>query len=183
MSAQPSRRHRAGSVRGSRAAGTSSRTGTGPSNTPDPTANYEQNTKSVQQNRDTEVRWQPYPGRPRTRSISRRLLEEEARSSAPEVAESNGRASSQIQNGDVQENEEAKPWPSGNWRPDITINAPLFLPGENLSRIELADRKIAHRRFLVEIYPGLASHLERLENAIREREQLDENDVENTAPE
>ncbi|KAK3943718.1 hypothetical protein QBC46DRAFT_306881 [Diplogelasinospora grovesii] len=68
------------------------------------------------------------------------------------------------------------------WKPDVAIGSPLKLHGEDLSRIELADRKIAQRKLWVEFYGEIADFPEMLEEALRERQLLDERSEENTLP-
>ncbi|KAK3694870.1 hypothetical protein B0T22DRAFT_477586 [Podospora appendiculata] len=77
------------------------------------------------------------------------------------------------------------PTPSADrrsWRPSIVMDSPLSLEGEDLSRIEIADRRIAQRRLWNDFYRGRADFPELLEKAINERNELDELDDENTKP-
>ncbi|KAH8883841.1 hypothetical protein GQ53DRAFT_881997 [Thozetella sp. PMI_491] len=70
----------------------------------------------------------------------------------------------------------------GAWEPDTAIGGPLKLPGEDLSRIRLADRRIAQWRLILTRQNG-ASHIQEiLEEKILERLLLDETDIENTKP-
>ncbi len=70
----------------------------------------------------------------------------------------------------------------GGWKPSISVGDSLALPGEDLSRIQYADRNIAQWRRISE-YLDRSPHVQvRLEEAIRQRLSLDENDVENTVP-
>ncbi len=70
----------------------------------------------------------------------------------------------------------------GEWKPTISIGDPLSLPGENLSRIQFADRNIAQWRSILAYHQG-SSHIETfLAKAIEERLALDENDMDNTQP-
>ncbi len=70
----------------------------------------------------------------------------------------------------------------GDWKPSISIGSPLSLPEEDLSRIQLADRHIAQWRLILEYQDG-ASHIQKiLDERIKERLALDENDEENTLP-
>lgn len=68
------------------------------------------------------------------------------------------------------------------WKPSIVLNSPLWLIGEDPSRIEIADRKIAQRRLWKEHNGDSPYFADLLEQAIRERNLLDEDDEENTKP-
>ncbi|KAK3329468.1 hypothetical protein B0H66DRAFT_610338 [Apodospora peruviana] len=70
----------------------------------------------------------------------------------------------------------------GVWKPSLAIGSSLSVEGEDLSRIEMADRKIIQRRTWLEFYGNTGYFPELLEKAISERTQLDENDEENTLP-
>ena len=70
----------------------------------------------------------------------------------------------------------------GEWRPTISIGDPLSLPGENLSRIQFADRNIAQWRSILAYHKG-SSHIEKfLAKAIEERLALDDEDMDNKQP-
>ncbi|KAK0751490.1 hypothetical protein B0T18DRAFT_457249 [Schizothecium vesticola] len=68
------------------------------------------------------------------------------------------------------------------WQPSISIGSPLWLEGEDPSRIEIADRNIAQKRLWVEQYRGIPEFTKLLDEAISERGQLDENNVEHAMP-
>ncbi|KAL2255717.1 hypothetical protein VTK26DRAFT_2824 [Humicola hyalothermophila] len=69
----------------------------------------------------------------------------------------------------------------GAWRPSIVIGSPLWLEGEDPSALEVADRKIAQTRLWAQHYQG--PEFERIfQEAVRERQQLDETSEENTQP-
>jgi len=68
------------------------------------------------------------------------------------------------------------------WQPSVSIGSPLWLEGEDPSRIEIADRNITQKRLWVEQYRGIHEFTRLLDEAIGERDQLDENNVENTMP-
>lgn len=70
----------------------------------------------------------------------------------------------------------------GEWRPSIVIGSPLWLEGEDLNAIEIADRKIAQTRLWANHYRGVPEFAQMLQEAIREREQLDETARVNTQP-
>ncbi|KAK3954384.1 hypothetical protein QBC32DRAFT_207938 [Pseudoneurospora amorphoporcata] len=79
----------------------------------------------------------------------------------------------------------ASAFPFGEWRPDIAYGSELWVQGEDLSRIEIADRRVARARLRVEHYrhaPSPAIFQQQLDEEIRKREELDENDEENTKP-
>jgi len=117
------------------------------------------------------------PERVRTRSISKRKAaedkEEEAGASAkPKIESKTDTVSSSSLVMDT----------TPKWAPSAAIGSPLALEGEDLSRIELADRKVHQTRKWLDYYNGGPYFENLLQEAIREREQLDETDVENTKP-
>ncbi|KAK0631775.1 hypothetical protein B0T14DRAFT_467970 [Immersiella caudata] len=68
------------------------------------------------------------------------------------------------------------------WKPSVVLGSPLWLEGEDLSRIQIADRKVAQRRLWMEHYNGASDFPVLLDQAIQERSQLDPTDEENTKP-
>ncbi|KAK4164245.1 hypothetical protein QBC43DRAFT_370185 [Cladorrhinum sp. PSN259] len=68
------------------------------------------------------------------------------------------------------------------WQPSIVIGSPLWLENEDPSTIQIADRKVAQTRLWAEHYRRVPRFTELLEEAERERVQLDENDQANTKP-
>jgi hypothetical protein len=72
--------------------------------------------------------------------------------------------------------------PEAEWTPSVALGSPLWLEGEDLSRVQIADRKIAQRRLWVEHYHGASDFPGLLEEAIQERSQLDPTAEENTKP-
>ncbi|KAK4444060.1 hypothetical protein QBC34DRAFT_195176 [Podospora aff. communis PSN243] len=72
--------------------------------------------------------------------------------------------------------------PEAQWRPSIALGSPLWLEGEDLNRIQIADRKIAQRQLWLEHYNGASDFPALLEEAIQERNQLDPAAEENTKP-
>ncbi|KAK0657570.1 hypothetical protein B0T16DRAFT_453014 [Cercophora newfieldiana] len=104
--------------------------------------------------------------RPRTRSVSRAESEEQLR-----LGDNNQQPSLPV-----------IPEAEAEWKPSIVLGSPLWLEGEDLSRIEIADRKIAQRRLWVEHYRGAADFPDLLEQAIQERNLLDPANEENTKP-
>ncbi|KAK1828535.1 hypothetical protein QBC39DRAFT_416801 [Podospora conica] len=120
-----------------------------------------------------------FPGlttRPRTRSVVRleELEKEEAKDPEPEATPT--------ERSEYDHGNPADDAPPAKWAPSFSIGSPLWLEGEDLSRIEIADRNIAQNRLMVEFYRGVPAFAEYLDEAIKERNQLDENDVENTLP-
>lgn len=73
--------------------------------------------------------------------------------------------------------------PFGKWKPDIAYGSDLWAHGEDLSRIEIADRRAARARLRVEHY-GTRNPIfqQQLDEEIRKRAELDDNDEENTKP-
>ena len=70
----------------------------------------------------------------------------------------------------------------GEWQPTISIGDSLTLPGENLSRIQFADRNIAQWRSILAYHRG-SPHIKKfLVKAIEERLALDDEDMNNTQP-
>lgn len=116
----------------------------------------------------------PYPRRrPRTRSVAKaegQLLLEQEEAQVPD-------SSLRTHAGGPKD----RPWVEA-WAPSFVIGSPLWNEGEDLSRIELADRKIAQRRAWVKFY-GNSSHFSSLlHEAIKERARLNEGAEENTTP-
>ncbi|KAK4105707.1 hypothetical protein N658DRAFT_386000, partial [Parathielavia hyrcaniae] len=72
--------------------------------------------------------------------------------------------------------------PAKEWRPSIALGSPLWLDGEDLGAIEIADRKVAQTRLWLDYYQGASDFLQTHQEALREREQLDEADETNTKP-
>lgn len=70
----------------------------------------------------------------------------------------------------------------GEWKPSTVVGSPLWLEGEDLSAIEIADRKIAQTRLWADHYQGVSSFVRMHQEAIRERAQLDETAEVNTKP-
>ena len=79
---------------------------------------------------------------------------------------------------------EASTSPVGEWRPDIAYGSELWLPGEDLSRIEIANRRVLRARSRVEHYGSTPNPIfqQQLDEEIMKRAELDENDEENTKP-
>lgn len=70
----------------------------------------------------------------------------------------------------------------GAWRPSIVIGSALWLDGEDLSAIEIANRKVAQTRLWAQHYHGVPGFARKFQEAIRERQQLDETAEVNTKP-
>ncbi|KAL2199113.1 hypothetical protein P885DRAFT_30596 [Corynascus similis CBS 632.67] len=68
------------------------------------------------------------------------------------------------------------------WKPSIVLGSPLWLQGEDLSAIEIADRKVAQTRLWVAHYQGVPYFVQKHEEAIRERQKLNEALEQNTKP-
>jgi len=133
------------------------------------TANYGGNRVHPQVPRGVFSPISPRTRRPRTRSIAQTELESQQQPQ-PQPFE-----------------EQIPPLPEApeveaQWRPSIVVGSPLWVEGEDLSRIEIADRKIAQRRLWVEHYRGASDFPSLLEDAIRERNQLLPTDEESTQP-
>ena len=115
--------------------------------------------------------------RNRTRSITQQLLNEGRQTKRAREAEEGADVSqgpSQLT--DDVDNDKPK------WKPSIIVGSPLWIEGEDLSAIELAERKIEQRKLWVEHYQGVPEFERMLQEAIREREQLDEADEVSTKP-
>jgi hypothetical protein len=85
--------------------------------------------------------------------------------------------------GSLQNNISSEANPSSTeWRPSIALGSPLWLDGEDLSAIEIADRKVAQTRLWVDYYQGVPDFVRTHQEAVREREQLDETNEANTKP-
>ncbi|KAK1755291.1 hypothetical protein QBC47DRAFT_288747, partial [Echria macrotheca] len=109
--------------------------------------------------------------RPRTRSITRaelqRIVEAEAETAVQTIEVDE-------ENPDRDRDENQK------WEPSVIVGSPLWAEGEDLSPIEIADRKVVQRQlwaahYQTPYFSGL------LGEAVRERDQLDENQ-ENSIP-
>jgi hypothetical protein len=114
----------------------------------------------------------PVAQRIRTRSIART---EEAQQ---EQQQQQQHTASPAAPGEIPTNSQGR----GAWQSSIVMGSPLWLEGEDPSPIEVADRKVMQLRFLVEHYPGHAEMARLLQEAIQEREQLDETNPVNTQP-
>ncbi|KAK4245936.1 hypothetical protein C7999DRAFT_15909 [Corynascus novoguineensis] len=68
------------------------------------------------------------------------------------------------------------------WKPSIVLGSPLWLQGEDLSAIEIADRKVAQTRLWVAHYQGVPYFVQKHEEAIGERLKLNEALEQNTKP-
>ncbi|KAJ4297029.1 hypothetical protein N0V88_003945 [Collariella sp. IMI 366227] len=69
-----------------------------------------------------------------------------------------------------------------DWRPSIVLGTPLCLDGEDLSAIEIADRKVAQTRLWMEHYQEVPDFAQMHQDAVRERGQLDETVKDNIKP-
>ncbi|KAK3336749.1 hypothetical protein B0T19DRAFT_50138 [Cercophora scortea] len=140
------------------------------------------NIESFTQNR-TESPHPPRRRRIRTRSVAKAEEEEKEKEKETEAA-------SQQQRPLPSSTPAPAPVPtpipaedsSTKWRPSIVIDSPLTLPGEDPSRIELADRKIAQHRLLTTTYPNHPDFPSLLDAAILERSLLSPLNDENTKP-
>jgi hypothetical protein len=70
----------------------------------------------------------------------------------------------------------------GAWKPSVVIGSPLALPGENLSRVELADRNAAAWQARCEFYDYEPYFTHMLSRAITDRRNLDNWDREHILP-
>jgi len=111
-------------------------------------------TNAVRERNDVGV---PFPSRMRTRSMAR----------ADEEDDPTQRQQTEVRR---------------RWQPSIVIGSPLWLDGEDPSKIEMADRKVAQTRLWAEHYQGVAGFAEMHQEAVRERAHLDEKDEANTKP-
>ncbi|KAK3393745.1 hypothetical protein B0H63DRAFT_459048 [Podospora didyma] len=140
------------------------------------------NVSSFNRNRDHRIRRSvpyPEPQTPRTRSMARRAAEAEAE--AESLAMGEQRVVS-IPESAEHEHQHKRNAPSEEWKPSITIGDSLWLPGEDLSRIEIAERRITQCRAWLQYYGATADFPQLLEEAISERNNLDEKDENNTMP-
>lgn len=72
--------------------------------------------------------------------------------------------------------------PPKEWKPSIVLGSPLWVEGEDLNAIELANRKIAQTRLWMNHYQGVPHFVQVHQEAVQAREQLDETAEENTTP-
>lgn len=142
------------------------------------------NVESFNRNRAHRIRRtsnaasEPIPRRVRTRSIAREEDEQERRRVEQQLVQQ------------MRQDAAATPLPAeprtnvrpDGWKPSIVIGSPLWLEGEDPSPLEIADRKIAQARLWVEQYQGVPEFTRMLQEAIQERDRLDETDRENTLP-
>lgn len=68
------------------------------------------------------------------------------------------------------------------WKPSIVLGSPLWVEGEDLNAIELANRKVAQTRLWMNHYQGVPHFVQVHQEAVQAREQLDETAEENTTP-
>ncbi|AEO53357.1 hypothetical protein MYCTH_42394, partial [Thermothelomyces thermophilus ATCC 42464] len=68
------------------------------------------------------------------------------------------------------------------WKPSIVIGSPLWLEGEDLSAIQIADRKVAQTRLWADHYRGVPYFAQAHQEAVEQRQRLDEASEENTKP-
>lgn len=110
--------------------------------------------------------------RVRTRSVARiEVLESQGHTQHTEHADSGP--------GVVQANGSDKAVKA--WKPSIVIGSPLWLEGEDLSAIQIADRKVAQTRLWADHY-RVPYFVQAHQEAIKERQNLDETSEENTKP-
>ncbi|KAK4157732.1 hypothetical protein C8A00DRAFT_39881 [Chaetomidium leptoderma] len=69
-----------------------------------------------------------------------------------------------------------------NWKPSIVLGSPLWVEGEDPNAIEIADRKVAQTRLWAGHYQGVPDFVRMHQEAVREREELDETAEVNTTP-
>ncbi|KAK4039851.1 hypothetical protein C8A01DRAFT_16211 [Parachaetomium inaequale] len=68
------------------------------------------------------------------------------------------------------------------WKPSIVLGSSLWVEGEDLNALEIADRKVAQTRLWADHYRGVPYFVKAHQDAIEERGQLDESAEENTKP-
>ena len=71
---------------------------------------------------------------------------------------------------------------SEGWKPSIVLGSSLWVEGEDLNALEIADRKVAQTGLWADHYQGVPYFVKAHQDAIEEREQLDESAEENFKP-
>ncbi len=146
------------------------------------------NAETFSRNRDHRVRRinagvsVPSSHRARVRASARSRAEQPQpqQQTIPDTGETE-RGANALNNIDSQ----PEPQPSasfGNWKPSIALGTALWLDGEDLNAIQIADRKVAQTRFWADRYGGGPEFVRMHQEAVQEREQLDEAAQENTTP-
>ncbi|GAB1310270.1 hypothetical protein MFIFM68171_00480 [Madurella fahalii] len=130
--------------------------------------------------RSSDVAVQTITRRMRTRSIARIEAEQEQqRSEQQQQQEHQMRQDAGATFLPTEPHTNVRP---SRWKPSIVVGSPLWLVGEDPSPLEIADRKITQARLWVEQYQGVPEFTRMLQEAIQERDQLDETDQANTLP-
>ncbi|KAL2165323.1 hypothetical protein VTH06DRAFT_620 [Thermothelomyces fergusii] len=112
--------------------------------------------------------------RVRTRSVARIEAQERQRHTQPtEHAESRPAVAVQTSSSDKA---------CEAWKPSIVIGSPLWLEGEDLSAIQIADRRVAQTRLWADYYRGVPYFEQAHRDAVEQRQKLDETSEENTKP-
>ena len=146
------------------------------------------NAETFSRNRDHRVRRinddasVPFSPRARVRASARTRAERQQpqQQTIPDADET-GRGANTLNKISSQ----SEPQPSarfGNWKPSIALGTALWLDGEDLDAIQIADRKVAQTRFWADHYRGAPAFERMHQEAVQEREQLDEAALVNTAP-
>ncbi|KAK3907037.1 hypothetical protein C8A05DRAFT_40216 [Staphylotrichum tortipilum] len=68
------------------------------------------------------------------------------------------------------------------WKPSIVLGTCLWIEGEDLNAIQIADRKVIQTRFWADHYKGVPEFVRMHQAALGERDQLDETAEVNTKP-
>ena len=118
-----------------------------------------------------------FAGRARTRSLARIETEQwqrqqQQQQTGPEATDTG------LQN-DTSLQPTTQPTPQsglqfGRWKPSIVLGSSLWLENEDLSAIQIADRKVAQTRLWVDHYRGVPDFARMHQEAVEERRQLDE---------
>jgi len=72
--------------------------------------------------------------------------------------------------------------PHAQWEPSIALGTCLCVEGEDLNAIQMADRKVIQTRFWADYYKGVPEFVRMYQEALHQREELDETAEANTKP-
>jgi hypothetical protein len=123
-----------------------------------------------------------FADRARTRSLARIETEQlqQQQQTGPEAADTGLH-----NNNDLQRTTQPDPRPSpqlGRWKPSIVLGSSLWVEGEDLNAIQIADRKVVQTQLWVDHYRGVPDFVRMHQEALAERRQLDETAEVNLKP-
>lgn len=128
-----------------------------------------------------------FPHRARSRSLARIETEQLRQHEQQQQQETRPEdADTSLQNNTrLHSTTQPTPEPSlqfGRWKPSIVLGSSLWLEGEDLNAIQIADRKVAQTRLWVDHYRGVPDFVRMHQEAVEERSRLDETSEVNLKP-